>query len=84
MAQARAAGAELVRTGRLSVRQVAAEDLVLLDGEEPYDLAVAVRVGALDGRHPAQGERGLGRLAVVLRPGGRLLVDGGREVPVPR
>ena len=87
VAQARTAGAALIAAGRLEVRQAAAEDLVLLAGEEPYDLALAVRVGALDGRHPEQGEQVLRRLAAVLRPGGRLLVDGGdplREVPVPR
>ncbi|WP_436701878.1 SAM-dependent methyltransferase [Nocardioides sp. BYT-33-1] len=69
--------AQEIDDGRLSVRQVAVEELVLLPGEAPYDLAFAVRVGALDGRDPAAGERALPRIAAALVPGGRLLVDGG-------
>lgn len=56
----RNAAAEIA-AGRLSVRHVAAEDLELLPGELPFDLAFAIRVGALDGRHRRQGtapERG--------------------------
>jgi SAM-dependent methyltransferase len=52
VAQAAAASNEAIASGRMSVRQVAAEDFVLEPGEQPYDLAFAVRVGALDGRHP--------------------------------
>ena len=69
------------------MRQVAAEDLVLLPGEEPFDLVVAIRVGALDGRHPEAGRRVLQRLAQATTPGARLFVDGGdplRELPIPR
>ncbi len=72
---------------RLSVRCAAAEDLVLEPGEEPFDLVFAVRVGALDGRHPELGRRVLRRLAEATRPGARLFVDGGdplRELPIPR
>ena len=68
------------------MRHVAAEDLVLLPGDEPFDLVLAVRVGALDGRHPELRRRVLRRLACVTRPGARLFVDGGdplREVPIP-
>lgn len=36
----------------LSFRQASAEELALGDGKNPFDLAVAIRVGALDGRHP--------------------------------
>ncbi len=87
VAQARAAGAELMATGRLDVRQVAAEELALQPGEEPYDLVFAVRVGALDGRHPQAGERALRRIAAVTTADARLFLDGGdplREVPLPR
>lgn len=69
-----------VAAGVLSVRCSAAEDLVLEPGEAPYDLAVANRVGALDGRHPAAGEQFLARLRDVLTPEGGLWVDG-RPVP---
>jgi SAM-dependent methyltransferase len=77
---------ELIDAGLLSTRTVACEDLVLLPGERPYDIAFGVRVGALDGRHPQAGERALRQLAHALVPGGRLFIDGGnplREVPVP-
>ena len=73
--------------GRLRVRHVAAEDLALEPGEQPYDLVFAFRVGALDGRHPALGARVLERLAAVTTPDARLYVDGGdplREVTLPR
>lgn len=86
IAQLTASAAELVAAGRLTARQVAAEDLELAAGEDPYDLAFAVRVGAFDGRHPEAGARALPRLAHALVPGGRLYVDGGdplREVAVP-
>ncbi len=87
VAQARAAAAEEIGSGRMSVRQVAAEDFVLLPDEEPFDLVFAVRVGALDGRHPEAGERVLRRLGEATRTDARLFVDGGdplRELIVPR
>ena len=77
---------ELIDAGLLSTRTVACEDLVLLPDERPYDLAFAVRVGSLDGRHPQAGERALHQLAHALVSGGRLFIDGGeplREVPLP-
>ena len=64
-------------TGRLAFRCVAAEDLILAPDEAPFDLAFGFRVGALDGRHPEAGRRALARLALALRPGAPLLVDGG-------
>ncbi|HEY5785256.1 MAG TPA: class I SAM-dependent methyltransferase, partial [Microlunatus sp.] len=57
IAQALHGSAEEIASGRMTVRCVAAEDLVLDDGEEPYDIVFAIRVGALDGRHPAAGIR---------------------------
>ena len=87
VAQAAAASASQIEAGRLRLRQVAAEDLMLLDGDEPFDLVFAVRVGALDGRHPETGRRVLQRLAAATTPGARLFVDGGdplRELAIPR
>ena len=72
-----------IEAGRLSVRLVAAEDFKLLPDEEPYDLAFAVRVGALDGRHPEADVQARRRIAAALVPGARLFIDGGdplREV----
>lgn len=87
IAQLVAASGDLIDAGLLRARTVACEDFVLEPGEQPYDLAFAVRVGALDGRHPAAGERALRRLAEALTPEGRLFVDGGnplRELALPR
>ncbi len=86
VAQALAGSARQIAAGRLRVRQVAAEDLVLLPGDEPFDLVVAIRVGSLDGRRPETGRRVLQRLAHATAPGARLFVDGGdplRELPIP-
>ena len=81
--QATAASRSEIEAGRLGLRLVAVEEFELEPGEAPFDLAVAVRVGVLDGRHP--GARARGRLAAALAPGGRLFVDGGdplRELPL--
>ncbi len=77
IAQAKAASAAEIKSGRLSFRQVAAEDFELEPAEAPYDLALAVRVGALDGRHPEAGRRARRRIAAALTPEGRLFIDGG-------
>jgi protein-L-isoaspartate O-methyltransferase len=87
VAQARAAAAAEIAAGVLSVRRVAVEDLTLLAGEEPFDLVFAVRVGALDGRHPEAGARALRAIAGATTPAARLFIDGGdplRELVIPR
>jgi cyclopropane fatty-acyl-phospholipid synthase-like methyltransferase len=76
IAQAIAGSAEDIAAGRLSFRQVAAEAFALLPGEARFDLIVAVRVGAFDGRHTAAGALAFPRMAAVLAPGGRFFVDG--------
>lgn len=75
--QAIAGSSAEIATGRLAYRCMSAEDFVLEPGEALFDLAVAVRVGALDGRHPEAGRHALARLAKVLVPGGQLFIDGG-------
>lgn len=81
--QAREAGRAEIAAGRLSVRRAAVEDLVLEPGEAPFDIVFAVRVGALDGRHPGLERRAHARIAAALVPGGRLFVDGREVVPRP-
>jgi cyclopropane fatty-acyl-phospholipid synthase-like methyltransferase len=86
VAQARENSLAEIEAGRLSVRQIAAEDFELKVGEAPFDLAFAIRVGALDGRHPQAGEKALKRIAAALKPGARLFIDGGdplREISLP-
>lgn len=75
----RNAAAEIA-SGRLSVRQVAVEDFELLPGEAPFDLAFAVRVGALDGRHPQAGAIAVQRISAALTRNGRLFIDGGNPL----
>lgn len=77
IAQAMAASPEAVAAGRLAFRRSAIEDFALEPGEAPCDLAVAIRVGALDGRHPRQTPRALASIVAALTPGGRLFIDGG-------
>jgi len=87
IAQAVAGSAEQIGTGRLSFRQVAAEDFVLDEEDGTFDLVFAIRVGALDGRHPRLGERVLRRISAATSNGARLFVDGGqplRQLPIPR
>ncbi|MGA4690930.1 SAM-dependent methyltransferase [Rhodococcus sp. AB351] len=82
-----ASSGDLIASGRLSARHVAIEDFVVGEGEEPFDLVFAIRVGALDGRHPEAGRVALERIAAATRPEARLFVDGGdplRELGIPR
>jgi SAM-dependent methyltransferase len=79
--------ADLIDTGRLTARVTPVEELELEPREQPYHLAYAVRVGVLDGRHPALHELALNRIAAVLVPEGRLFIDGGdplTEIALPR
>jgi SAM-dependent methyltransferase len=77
IAQAIAGSRVEMASGRLRFRQVAVEDFELEEGERPYDLAFAVRVGALDGRHPEAGRVARQRICKALVKGGRLYIDGG-------
>lgn len=72
----RSAHAEIA-AGRLSTRCVSAETFSLLPGEEPFDLAFAIRVGAFDGRHPGAWLLALPRIESALTATGRLFIDGG-------
>ena len=75
IAQAVAGSAEELESRRLEFRQVAIEDFVLDPGEPPFDLAFAMRGGALDGRHPELERQAMARLKGALQPGGLLVID---------
>lgn len=77
IAQATTGSRAEIAAGRLSLRQVAVEDFQLEPGDEPFDIALAVRVGALDGRHPELERQARARIAAALAPHGRLFIDGG-------
>ncbi|WP_436641287.1 class I SAM-dependent methyltransferase [Microbaculum sp. FT89] len=64
-----------IEAGRLELRTVAIEQFELDDGEEQFDLAFAMRVGALDGRHPEAGKLAMKRLKAALKPDGLLFID---------
>jgi len=68
--------AEEIASGRLSVRQAAVEAFELEPGETTFDIAFAVRVGALDGRHPDLQVRAHQQIACALVRHGRLFIDG--------
>lgn len=63
----------------LRFRRIAAEDFEPEPGEAPFDLILAIRVGALDGRHPEAGRLAAKRLSRVISPSGALYVDGQRR-----
>ncbi|MCV9935570.1 class I SAM-dependent methyltransferase [Boseaceae bacterium BT-24-1] len=84
IALARRASQAEIAAGRLSLRQVAAEQFELAPGEPPYDLAFAIRVGALDGRHPEAGKLVRRRIAAALIPGGLLYINRGDRLHATR
>ncbi|WP_028980411.1 class I SAM-dependent methyltransferase [Sporocytophaga myxococcoides] len=69
-----------IKTGRLSFRHVAIENFELEPEEKLYDIAIAVRVGALDGRHPEIEKQSLLRIAKALTGEGKLFIDGGNPL----
>lgn len=61
----------------LAFRQASADSFALAPGEAPFDLAVAIRVGALDGRHPDLEQASRSAIRAALKRDGRLYIDGG-------
>jgi len=55
-----------IKNGSLSFRQIAIEDFKPNPGDKKFDLAFAVRVGALDGRHPEMEVKALTNIANLL------------------
>lgn len=66
-----------IAAGLVSTLCAPVEEFRLPDGAAPFDLALACRVGALDGRHPALYEPALRNLRRAVVPGGLLWVDTG-------
>lgn len=86
IAAATAASTQAIASGRLAFRQASIESFEPEAAMPPFDLVFAVRVGALDGRHPEAGRLALARIAQLVADGGRLFVDGGnplREIRLP-
>lgn len=66
-----------IAAGLVSTLCAPVEGFGLPDGMPPFDLALACRVGALDGRHPALYAPALRNLRRAVVPGGSLWVDTG-------
>ena len=74
-----------IKAGTLSFKQVAIEKFELEKNEKKYDIAVAIRVGALDGRHPKIERQSLINIAKAVTKSGKLFIDGGnplKEIPL--
>ncbi|NUL45834.1 SAM-dependent methyltransferase [Cellulosimicrobium funkei] len=82
IAQTERIAAAEIRAGLLSTRCVTVEEFALLPGEERFDIAFGIRVGALDGRHPAAGIAARERIREALQPGGHLYIDGGTPLRI--
>lgn len=78
--QAIAGSQSEIATGRLSFRQIAIENFELETNEVPFDIAIAVRVGALDGRHPEIEKQALHKISKALTKEGKLFIDGGNPL----
>ncbi|MFJ6113781.1 methyltransferase domain-containing protein [Agrococcus sediminis] len=63
--------------GSLDFRVSTAEQFRLKGREQPFDLVVAIRVGALDGRHPELEAAAMAQLAAATVPGAALYIDRG-------
>lgn len=68
-----------MESGALSFHQIAIENFESEPEEELFDMAFAIRVGALDGRHPKTGIKAFPRIKKALKQGG-LFIDGGNPV----
>ncbi|MES2645789.1 MAG: class I SAM-dependent methyltransferase [Bacteroidota bacterium] len=65
-----------ISSGKLQFQQVAIEEFIF-EGDQLFDLAFAIRVGALDGRHPEIRQKAISNIAKALKPNGKLFIDGG-------
>jgi hypothetical protein len=83
--QLKGRSSEQIAAGHVSARQVAIEDFTLASDDALFDLVFAIRVGALDGRHPQAGKATMKRIAAATNPHARLFINGGhplRELPI--
>ena len=69
-----------IEKGKLNFFQAKIEDFELPANEKPFDFAFAVRVGALDGRHPEIEKQSLEKIIKALKKNGEIFVDGGNPL----
>ena len=70
-----------ISSGKLHFLKTAIEEFEF-DGNNLFDFAFAIRVGALDGRHPEIEEKALSNIAKALKKNGKLYIDGGNPLQV--
>jgi cyclopropane fatty-acyl-phospholipid synthase-like methyltransferase len=68
---------DAIKTGKLECRAVSIEDFELQKDDGQFDLAFAIRVGALDGRHPEIEEQAYRKIRKALGQKGKCFIDGG-------
>lgn len=68
-----------ISTGKLHFQQAKIEEYEF-EGEQLFDFAFAIRVGALDGRHPEIAQKALSNIAKALKSNGKLFIDGGNPL----
>ena len=66
--------------GTVQFVQAKIEEFELPAHEQLYDFAFAIRVGALDGRHPEIEDGALRKIAKALKINGKLFIDGGNPI----
>lgn len=69
-----------IKKGQLKFFQTKIENFELPDNEIKFDIAFAIRVGALDGRHPEIEKESLKNIAKALKKNGKLYIDGGNPL----
>lgn len=77
---------DLIDSGAIEFLEMHVEQLDI-GKRKPFDLAFAVRVGVLDGRHNEMRDWSLLKIGKALKPGGQLFIDGGdplRQVDLPK
>jgi len=78
--QAESGSQKEIESGRLTFRQASIENFHLNPEDQLFDIAVAIRVGALDGRHPNIEKQSLQNIAKALKTDGKLYIDGGNPL----
>jgi cyclopropane fatty-acyl-phospholipid synthase-like methyltransferase len=65
-----------ISNGKLQFEKIEIENFEIQDHRK-FDFAFAIRVGALDGRHPEIEARAISKINSALKNGGKLFIDGG-------
>ena len=78
--QARKNSEAEIKAGKIKFVQSKIEEFELPKEEELFDVAFAIRVGALNGRHPEIEKEALTSIAMALKENGKLFIDGGNPL----